>query len=283
MDASLHGQRRGPELRAGLLGPQLHSAANGGEVAQVPPIDASQIRVILLDIEGTTTPINFVYKTLFPYASRKMESFLRDHARDSAIRSITQELYEQREQDERDGLQPPAWPNAGEEERLRSSAAYGQWLIARDSKCIPLKSLQGMIWQQGFQNGELRGQVFPDVPAAFERWRRQKKTICIYSSGSVLAQQNLFRTTPYGDLTAHISVFFDTRVGSKTDGESYRKINASFSREPQQFLFISDVAKEIEAARSVGMQALLCERDPLPSASSNDDGAIHTFDNVLPD
>jgi enolase-phosphatase E1 len=249
----------------------------------VPPIDASQIRVILLDIEGTTTSIDFVYKMLFPYASRKLESFLRERSQSTEIRSILQELREQHQQDERDGLQPPAWLDDTEEARLRSSVTYGQWLIARDSKCTPLKSLEGKIWQQGFANGELRGQVFPDVPAAFERWRRQKRTICIYSSGSVLAQQNLFRTTPYGDLTAHISVFFDTRVGTKTDSESYSKIIASFSLAPQQFLFISDVAKEIEAARSVGMQALLCERDPRPSESSNDDTAIHTFDNVLPE
>jgi enolase-phosphatase E1 len=283
VDASLHGQRRGPELRAGLLGSPIHSSANGGEVALVSPIDASQIRVILLDIEGTTTSIDFVYKMLFPYASRKLESFLRERAQSTEIRSILQELHEQHQQDERDGLQPPAWLDDTEEARLRSSVAYGQWLIARDSKCTPLKSLEGKIWQQGFTNGELRGQVFPDVSAAFERWRRQKKTICIYSSGSVLAQQNLFRTTAYGDLTAHISVFFDTRVGSKTDSESYSKIIASFSLAPQQFLFISDVVKEIEAARSVGMQTLLCERDPRPSAPSSDDDAIHTFDNVLPD
>jgi enolase-phosphatase E1 len=266
-----------------LLGPQVHSAANGGEVARVSPIDASPIRIILLDVEGTTTPVGFVYKTLFPYASRKLEPFLRERAQDAEVRTIIQELHGQHQQDERNGLQPPAWSNDSEESRLHSIVAYGQWLIARDSKCTPLKSLQGKIWQQGFLKGELRGQVFPDVPAAFERWRRQKRTICIYSSGSVLAQQNLFRTTPYGDLTAHISVFFDTRVGTKTDGESYRKIIASFSREPQQFLFISDVVKEIEAARSVGMQALLCERDPHPSAPSNDDTAIHTFDMVLPD
>ena len=266
-----------------MLGAHVHSAANGGEVARVSPIDASQIRVILLDIEGTTTPIDFVYKTLFPYASRKLESFLSEHKQDSEIRPIIRELHEQYEKDERNGLQPPAWPDETEEARLQSSVAYGQWLIARDSKCTPLKSLQGKIWQQGFLSGELRGQVFPDVPTAFERWRRQKKIICIYSSGSVLAQQNLFRTTAYGDLTSHISVFFDTSVGPKTDGESYKKIIASFSHAPHQFLFISDAVKEIEAARSADMQAILCDRDPRTASSPNTNAVIHTFDGVLPD
>ncbi len=245
--------------------------------------DASQIRVILLDIEGTTTPVEFVYQTLFPYASRKLEPFLREHAQDPEIASLIQDLRAQHGVDERDGLNPPGWVDDPEAARLRSTVAYCQWLIVRDSKCPPLKSLQGRIWQEGFASGELRGEIFPDVPVAFERWRRQKKIICIYSSGSVLAQQNLFRTTASGDLTSYISVFFDTRVGAKTEGESYKKIAASFSYAPHQFLFISDAVKEIEAARSVGMQAILCERDNSTSLPPQVNVAIHTFNDVLPD
>jgi len=248
----------------------------------VPPIDASQVRVILLDIEGTTTPVEFVYQTLFPYASRKLESFLKEHAQDPEIQSLVQELRAQQALDERNGLNPPAWMDDPEVARLRSCLAYGQWLIVRDSKCPPLKSLQGKIWQEGFASGELRGEIFPDVPVAFERWRRQGKIICIYSSGSVLAQQNLFRTTASGDLTSYISVFFDTRVGVKTEGESYKKIAASFSYAPHQFLFISDAIKEIEAAQSAGMQALLCQRENRASSRLEMDAAIQTFDGVLP-
>ena len=246
-------------------------------------IDESQIRVILLDIEGTTTPVDFVYKTLFPFASRKLESFLREHGQDPEIQSLIQDLRSQHAVDERSGLQPPGWQDEPEQTRLRSSAAYGQWLISRDSKCTPLKSLQGRIWQQGFAGGELRGEVYPDVPVAFERWRRQKRTICIYSSGSVLAQQLLFRTTSSGDLTPHISAFFDTRMGAKSEGQSYKKIAASLSYEANEFLFISDATKEIEAARSAGMQALLCERGPGSASSPRQSDAIHSFDDLIPD
>jgi enolase-phosphatase E1 len=249
----------------------------------VPLTDEPQIRVILLDIEGTTTPVDFVYQTLFPYASRKLESFLREHGQDPDMQSLIQELRAQHALDKRNGLEPPGWEDHAEEARLRSSVAYGQWLIARDSKCMPLKSLQGKIWQQGFLSGELRGEVYPDVPVAFKRWRRQKRTISIYSSGSVLAQQLLFRTTTSGDLTPAISEFFDTRVGAKAEVESYKKIAASFSCAPQKFLFISDVTKEVEAARSAGMQAIHCVRGPGVAPFDGQDEAIHNFDNVLPD
>ena len=248
----------------------------------MPAIGESQIRIILLDIEGTTTPVEFVYQTLFPFASHKLESFLREQAQDPEIQSLIQDFRAQHAADERNGLKPPRWMDHPQDARLCSTGAYGQWLIARDSKCTPLKSLQGKIWQQGFMSGELRGEVFPDVPIAFKRWRQQKKIICIYSSGSVLAQQNLFRTTASGDLTAYISAFFDTQVGVKTDSESYRKIAASSSFAPNQFLFISDVMKEIEAARSVRMQVLLCERGSGAASLLGRGEVIHSFDNVFP-
>jgi enolase-phosphatase E1 len=243
----------------------------------------AQVRVILLDIEGTTTPVDFIYKTLFPYASRKLESFLREHAQEQEIRTLIEDLRAQHEIDEKNGLQPPGWPNDSEKERLRLCVAYGQWLIAKDSKCTALKSLEGRIWQQGYESGELRGAVYPDVPAAFERWKRQKKIICIYSSGSTLAQQLLFRTTVYSDLTPHISQYFDTRVGPKTDAGSYRRIAYSVAYRPEQFLFISDALKEIEAARSAGMQALLCVREERAVTESVAAGVIHDFSTVLPD
>jgi enolase-phosphatase E1 len=245
--------------------------------------DEAQVRVILVDIEGTTTPVDFVTKTLFPFASRKLESFLRENSANPEIGALIEDLRAQHGRDERNGLKPPSWRDDSEEERVRSSAAYGQWLIARDSKCTPLKSLQGKIWQQGYTSGELKGQVYPDVPAAFERWKRKGKIIGIYSSGSVLAQQLLFRTTPSGDLTRFISLYFDTRMGAKTEPESYQRIADSFDFRPEEFLFISDAMKEIEAARSSGMQALLCERDSHSPGTEGAQKMIPDLERVFPD
>ena len=266
-----------------MLGSKIHSAATRGEVERVALFDEAQVRIILLDIEGTTTPVDFVYKRLFPYASRKLESFLRENSANPEIGALIEDLRAQHELDERTGLKPPSWRDDSEEERVRSSAAYGQWLIARDSKCAALKSLQGKIWQQGYAIGELKGEVYPDVPPAFERWKRKGKIIVIYSSGSVLAQKLLFDSTRTVDLTAYISAFFDTRVGAKTEAESYRKIAASFSYEPGRFLFVSDSAKETEAAQLAGMQALLCERGPHATAPPGAQKVIHDFEGVFPD
>jgi enolase-phosphatase E1 len=266
-----------------MLGPPVHSAARGGKLARVSIVDGAEARIILLDVEGTTTPIAFVYEVLFPYASRKLEPFLCKHFQDSDIQSLIEEFEAQRQLDERQRLQPPSWSNDPDEARLCSTVAYAQWLIAKDSKCTPLKSLQGKIWQEGFTTGELLGQVYPDVPPAFARWRRQKRDICIYSSGSVLAQQLLFRTVVSGDLTSEIAGFFDTRMGIKTHSDSYKKIATSLGRTPCEFLFISDALKEVEAAQSAAMQALLCDRAGSPTSPLPGRKVIRNFDEVFPD
>jgi enolase-phosphatase E1 len=241
------------------------------------------IRVVLLDIEGTTTPIDFVHRTLFPYASNKVEPFLREHVHEAEIRSVVHDLRAQRGFDEMQGLRPPAWTRDSAEAPIRSSVAYVQWLISRDSKCTPLKTLQGKIWHQGFAAGELHGQVYTDVPPAFARWRKQQREIYIYSSGSVLAQQDLFRTVESGDLTPQIAGYLDTKIGVKTDAESYKKIAASVGRAAREFLFLSDAPREIEAARSAGMQATLCNRNAANPSGDGEDQVIHSFDEVFPD
>jgi enolase-phosphatase E1 len=245
--------------------------------------DDSQIRVVLLDIEGTTTPVDFVYKTLFPYASRKAESFLREHYRNPETQSLAAELRAQHQRDASAGLEPPAWTEATDENRLISSIGYVHWLMARDSKCTPLKSLQGKIWQQAYERGELHGEVYADVPPAFARWRRQGREICIYSSGSVLAQQLLFRSTAAGDLTEYISLFFDTRIGAKTENGSYTKIAEALGRHASEVLFVSDAIKEVEAARVASMQAVLCIRDSKTAEHASGQRTVSTFDQILPD
>src|SRR5262249_22946443 len=148
-------------------------------------------------------------------------------------------------------------------------------------KSTPLKSLQGKIWEEGYRTGQLCGQVFEDVPRAFDRWREQGKQIYIYSSGSVLAQKLLFSNTEAGNLTPLISGYFDTNIGLKKDAGSYRRIADKLGRLPSEILFVSDVAAELDAAAKAGLQVVLCSRPghELPAGPLNYT-AIETFDEL---
>jgi enolase-phosphatase E1 len=243
--------------------------------------EAEKIQAILLDIEGTTTPLAFVYDVLFPYAARELNAFIRRHFRDSEIRRFLESLRQQRALDASLGLAPPAWNDNSEDAEISSIAEYGRWLMKQDRKDPSLKSLQGLVWQEGYATGELRGQVYPDVPKALQRWREQGKGIYIYSSGSVLAQKLLFQSTEYGDLTGLLDGYFDTQVGAKTDPKSYRTISSEIRCEPHQVLFISDASRELEAAESASMHALLSvrpgNRPPEPARFA----VIRSFDEIF--
>jgi len=206
-----------------------------------------QVRGILLDIEGTTTPIAFVHEVLFSYARAHARDFLTKDS--DEVRADVALLREEHAADKRNNLQPP-----------ESIPDYIDWLIDRDRKSTALKSLQGKIWRQGYLDGSLKSQVFADVAPAFERWRAAGLKIGIFSSGSVLAQQLLFAHTDAGDLTGFIDDYFDTNVGKKGDAESYRKIATAMDLEPSEILFISDVVAELEAAQESGMRTLLSIR-----------------------
>jgi enolase-phosphatase E1 len=247
----------------------------------VPP-DDSLVRALLLDIEGTTTPIEFVTQTLFPYARRRLEEFLLHHSNEPSVREDIEGLRKQHAADSAQNLKPPPWNDAAPEIIQASAIHYACWLMDRDAKCTALKSLQGGIWQEGYQRGELHGEVFPDVPPALARWSRQGKDICIFSSGSVLAQKLLLSTTLAGDLTRFIRAYFDTTTGAKTGGQSYSRIADSLSRQPQEILFISDVAQELVAARMAGMQTAHCVRDRTSGAQEHNLRVIHSFDQLFP-
>jgi enolase-phosphatase E1 len=246
------------------------------------PPGGNSIQAILLDIEGTTTPIDFVFRTLFPFARKRLQQFLLEHESDPSIREDVAALRLQHRADTAEKLNPPRWADESRGAELASAAVYGVWLIDRDSKCSALKSLQGKIWQEGYRTGDLRGEVYPDVPPALARWLRQGKIISIFSSGSVLAQRLLFGSTAAGDLTCFIRAFFDTTTGPKNAPGSYLRIAEVLMLEAANVLFISDVVKELDAARDVGMQTMLCVRTASTEQFASAHRVVHSFEEIFP-
>ncbi len=238
------------------------------------------LQAVVLDIEGTTTPITFVYDVLFPFARRALRSYVRDHLDAPELREPLRRLHEEWAQDVARGDAPPAWHDDDRDQRIASIVEYSEWLMDHDRKAFGLKALQGWIWASGYRDGVLRGDVFPDVPAALARWRAAGMLIAIFSSGSVLAQQMLFRTTPLGDLTGWISAFFDTSVGPKSSPESYRRIAAALRCPPERMLFISDTAAELVAARAAGCPAVMCRRPGHRAVPGADFATVEDFSQV---
>jgi enolase-phosphatase E1 len=187
------------------------------------------IRAILTDIEGTTSAIAFVKETLFPFAEAALDGFLDAQGAAPDVAAILAEV-------------PGPDPRA----TLR------QWM-REDAKVTPLKSLQGLIWRAGFEDGRLKGHLWPDVAACLRAWEAGGLTLAVYSSGSVGAQRLLFRHSRDGDLEPLFRGFFDTTTGGKREAASYAAIAAALSLPPAEILFLSDVAEELDAAAASGL------------------------------
>lgn len=234
------------------------------------------IRVVLLDIEGTTTPIAFVHDVLFPFARTRVRAFLESHGEEAEVRRARDLLVAEHAEDLARDTPPFAPPRTND-----AIVAYVEWLMDRDRKSPGLKLLQGEIWEEGYRSGELRGQIFADVAPAMRRWHAAGMRIAIYSSGSELAQRRLFESTSAGDLTPIVSAFFDTRVGAKIDPASYPRIASALGVPAPAILFVSDVTRELSAARASGLQVVLSLRpgnSPQPAKALYD--TIETFDEL---
>ncbi len=184
------------------------------------------IRAILTDIEGTTSSIAFVTETLFPYARKHLRAYLAAHP------------------EEADGV---------------AVATLERW-IDEDRKEPVLKRLQGRIWRAGYERGDLKGHIYPDAVEALRCWKKEGLRLYVYSSGSVEAQRLIFGHSEAGDLTPLFDGFFDLGSGSKLEAESYGRIARDIGLAPAEILFLSDNAREIDAARSAGMAVRLIDR-----------------------
>ena len=240
--------------------------------------DRRAIDAIVLDIEGTTTPIAFVHDVLFPFARQHLRGYLHERRGTDELRDLIARLRREWEGE----IAPPPWPPEEAEEATEAAEAYVEWLMDRDRKSPALKLLQGRIWKLGYRSGVLKSEVYADVVPAIERWRALGLKVAIYSSGSVQAQRLLFAHTPAGDLTSLFDGFFDTDVGPKTSSDSYRHIAAALGCATDRLVFISDAASEVDAAEHAACRVVLCVRPGNPPQSARPGvPAISDLDEVV--
>jgi enolase-phosphatase E1 len=211
------------------------------------------IRAILTDIEGTTTSLSFVKDVLFPYAQKHLPNYIRSHAEDPFVVPHLNDVRVLCEV----------------EFSLEGVIKQLEIWMKEDMKVTPLKALQGMLWQEGYEKGDFLGHIYEDAWKNLEKWQQQGIKLYIYSSGSVQAQKLLFGYTAHGDLNRLFSGYFDTNIGTKTDQESYRRIAEKIQLPAADILFLSDVEAELDAARAAGMQTRWLVRGQVASQESS--------------
>lgn len=211
------------------------------------------IKAIITDIEGTTSSLSFVKDVLFPYARRHLPEFIREHQHEEAVKVLL------------DDARLLVNPNTDTEQLIEQ---FIDW-IDRDQKITPLKSLQGLIWEDGYRQDAFKGHVYVDAVECLRSWKAQGHELYIYSSGSVHAQKLLFAHTEFGNLTPLFSGYFDTHIGGKREAASYQAIIEHINQPADMVVFLSDIKEELDAAHSAGLHTawLVREQTPDPQAA----------------
>ncbi len=221
------------------------------------------IKAIVTDIEGTTSSISFVKDVLFPYARANLAGFIRSRAGDLQVKPLLEDVCRE----------------LGESLSIEQIISqFIEWLD-EDKKVTPLKSLQGLIWEAGYRQGDFKGHVYPDAAAKLKAWKTGSLSLYIYSSGSVYAQKLLFAHTEYGDLTPLFSGYFDTHIGGKKDRSSYLEIAGQLAIPAHQLLFLSDIKEELDAAKTAGFETIWLIRDGAPDPEA-EHRQVSSFDQI---
>ncbi|WP_430390416.1 acireductone synthase [Dyella sp. 20L07] len=224
------------------------------------------IRAILTDIEGTTSSITFVKDVLFPYARKRLPAFVETHGDTPEVQHWLHE----------------AAKEAGIVEASRQEVIelLLRW-IDEDRKSTALKALEGMIWKEGYENGDFQAHLYPEVSARLHAWRAEGMHLYVYSSGSVPAQKLFFGYSEAGDLTPLFSGYFDTETGPKREYSSYQKIADAIGEQPGHILFLSDIVEELDAAKAAGLRTGWLLRAPLDMPDTPRHPAYRDFDAIV--
>ena len=233
-------------------------------------------KAILLDIEGTTSSVSFVYDVMFPQVRRDLASFLDGNWENVDVQLACDQIAV-----DAGHASVENWCGPNTMDQRENIEAEVIRLMDNDVKATGLKKLQGLIWRHGFESGEMKAHVYPDVPACLQAWREAGVDLRIYSSGSVQAQHLFFGHTEVGDLLSLFTGHYDTTIGSKKESDSYAKIARDWGIQADQILFISDVVAELDAAQAAGLATRLCLRPGNAEVSDkHEHQAITSFDEV---
>jgi len=222
------------------------------------------VQWILTDIEGTTTEVSFVYDILFPYFRSHMDEW----------KTVESDQMNQVLEQTRVLVLEEQSINLSNREAIFDQLR--QWSI-EDRKITPLKTFQGMVWEQGFKSGAIKGHMYPDVKPALERWAEMGMKLAIFSSGSIAAQKQLFGFSTEGDLSPYFSAYFDTTTGMKRDEKTYHLIVQQLHTSANSVLFLSDIPQELDAANAAGMRTLQLVR---PGTQANWSSCVADFSEI---
>ena len=105
---------------------------------ELTPTEIAGVTHLLLDIEGTTCPVSYVSKILFPYASNSVDQYLQSNGQNAEVKALIEAISHSWQTDADASAAGLAFNPKAE------ITAYIKWLIQNDRKLIPPEAIAGL-------------------------------------------------------------------------------------------------------------------------------------------
>ncbi|XP_076442399.1 enolase-phosphatase E1-like [Babylonia areolata] len=237
------------------MGQQKRSAAEAVESL------LEQVRAIVFDVEGTTTPITFLKDILIP---ENIEDHLKDTFEEpETIKDLAtlREMAQKEKDDGEEGAETIPDAAEGQEAVKKAVAACVQRWVDCKADCAEFRQFRNHVLRHGFECDRFKADVFDDVPPMLRMLSEEGFNLYVYSSGTGEIEKMLFANTPEGDITDVFANFFDeAAMGSKTEKDSYLKIASEIKIDPKNILYLTDTPEEADAAFKAGWRSALVIR-----------------------
>ena len=220
-------------------------------------------KAIVLDVEGTTAPSSFYRTTLRPYINRYLQKYLRDNYDSQVVKDLINRIRADTKKQIENRVPVTAIPAEGSDKTDIIKAIDNTVKNELDeTKTRAVFSLCVLLWSEGYYSGELKGDVFNDVPAAFRNWKRDGVKVYLISDVLMEVQEMMFTRSKFGNIDQFIEGYFCTEdYGSKQNQECYEKICRRIKLSPEDVVFVSDSKSETDTASTAGLQTLTISRD----------------------
>ncbi|XP_013397492.2 enolase-phosphatase E1 [Lingula anatina] len=242
-----------------------------------PISDASDIlenvKVLLLDVEGTTSPISFMKNEVNQYVTENIQEYLTKNWESEELQNVITSLREQAQQDKEAGTEGVVEVKAADdpqEEVIASITENLKWQMSQEKATTAACQLQSQILREAFKMEKMKGKLFDDVVPALKEVATDSRQVYLFSTTSMDVQKLLFTYSAQGDNSKCLSGFFDSKVGAKTEMESYKNIINDIGVKPEETLYVTDMPAEAQAAGKAGIGVFLLNRPENPALSQDD-------------
>lgn len=227
-------------------------------------------QILLLGVEGTTTPVTFTTEKLLPYMKENAKSYLESHFDEEECQSDLDALREQASAAGKDATVIPASTEDNKGAVIDAAVDVLTNMLDTGCKSGALSQIDAHMMREAYKTGLVQGELYADVVPALRMMLDNGRKAYTLSSTSAEAQKLLFGYSDKGNVSELFSGFFDSSMGARDDKETYSKVLETVGVKADEILYLTSRPAEARAAGEAGLRTMIVTRGGCADLSEED-------------